>query len=208
MINNEIAKHIYKTEIYQDRDIALYLSFRGKVTIQLIGIYEFSNHYDRQTKGKDLNKWVDKKLNEALNNDYISIILGDFNGVPNPKLDRIQYDINKIEMKILKMLTYRGYQDSYRLFNNTKKEYTFFRKKNGDRIPSSRIDQIWISHQHAGEIIDAFIKPTETTAYSDHNATVTYLDIRKWCHNTQYNKNRRHFKNKGLWNLKGTSQEQ
>ena len=109
IINVNIAKHIYKKDRYENRALQLLLSFRGKITIQLIGIYEYANAKERKTKGKNLSKWVKEKLIESERNNYITIILGEFNGVENPMFDRVQSTSNKAETLLIGELIQKNY---------------------------------------------------------------------------------------------------
>ncbi|RHZ67421.1 hypothetical protein Glove_301g41 [Diversispora epigaea] len=111
MIQHDLAKHIYKIDKFQDRAISLYFSFRGKIIMCIINVYEYANKMDHIKKGKNLTKWIENQIIEAQRKNYIFFVMGDFNGVVNPKLDRINSTLKRIETKLLEMLTYRDYQD-------------------------------------------------------------------------------------------------
>ncbi|RHZ79430.1 hypothetical protein Glove_146g4 [Diversispora epigaea] len=162
MIRDDLAKHVYKVEQYHDRGISLQLSFWGKITLYLIGIYEYANKMERVKSGKALTSWIGKQISNANQKHHAAIILGDFNGVANPKLDRIDSALRKTETRTLEAIINRidsalrktetrtleaiinkGFQDCYRLINGKKREFTFFnRDTTHNRKPVNRIDQI------------------------------------------------------------------
>ncbi|RHZ89100.1 hypothetical protein Glove_19g86 [Diversispora epigaea] len=56
------------------------------------------------TTGKALTARVGKQISEANQKNYTTIIMEDFNGVTNLKLDRINSNLHKSEIKILKTI--------------------------------------------------------------------------------------------------------
>ncbi|RHZ90131.1 hypothetical protein Glove_7g20 [Diversispora epigaea] len=199
MIEHSLAQHIYKIEKFQDRGLAIYLSFRGKVTIQIIGIYEYANKTERRKCGKALTSWINEQITNAQKKHHIPLVMGDFNGVVNPKIDRVNSNLKKTETKILETLQYKGFQDCYRLINGRERKFTFYKQDlDHNRRPASRIDQIWILMDHANNLINAKIVDTEFSAFSDHNAMTININNRKYTNNKQYNKNRRHRRIKRL----------
>ncbi|RHZ72856.1 hypothetical protein Glove_236g35 [Diversispora epigaea] len=138
----------------------------GKITFHIIGIYEHANKIERATSGKALTSWK----------HHAAIILGDFNGVVNPTLDRINSKLRKTETRTLETIISKGFQDCYRLMKGKKCEFTFTNKdQNHNRKAISRLDQIWI---------------TMNQAEHDHDAMAINLSNQKYTKNRQYNKNR------------------
>ena len=128
-------------------------------------------------------------MDETSRKGYTTIIMGDFNGVQNLKLDRINSVLRGTETNLIKTIIDRGYKDYYRLVNGNTKEYTFYKNINQIRKPSSRIDQIWVALGKADVLIQAKIINTEFSAHSDHDAMMISINNRKFVKNAQYNKN-------------------
>ena len=65
--------------------------------------------------------------------------MGDFNGVPNPRIDRLPSKKSSIpESQLIKYLISFQFKDTYHLFFSNTYNYTFYHSS-----IQSRIDQIW-----------------------------------------------------------------
>ncbi|CAG8698459.1 989_t:CDS:2, partial [Dentiscutata erythropus] len=210
MVCSDIAQHVYKIDRFEARAICLYLSFNGKCTVQLIATYAPTQQPKYRNEIKELNKWLTNKLGEALSKDMISIVLGDWNAVPNPKKDRFS-DKKSIlpESIILKSIIEMGYEDCHQLTLTKEKEYTYHEWNNGSLRSASRIDQIWIHPQYFDKVREYQIEDTELFADSDHHMVTISIEADQWWDNCQYRRNKRVKKQKKfLWNVKKSTVEQ
>src|SRR5690349_17493003 len=101
----------------------------------------------------------------------ISIVLGDWNAVPNPKKDH--YPDRKSlspESIILKSIIEMGFEDCHQLNLTDEKEYIYHEFRTGTLRSASRIDQIWIRPQYFDRIQKYQIEYRNTKS-----KTLTYL---------------------------------
>uniref|UniRef100_A0A670II65 Reverse transcriptase domain-containing protein n=1 Tax=Podarcis muralis TaxID=64176 RepID=A0A670II65_PODMU len=114
--------------------------------------------------GDKLMEWMDQKM----------ILMGDFNGVVSPNLDKLTKKQEKKEGKLPRsffdMVNNLGLTDAWRLKNPTIKQYTFFSNPNQSW---GRIDSIWISKELTQNLIKSEILPR---IISDHNAV--YIELK------------------------------
>src|SRR5205814_538321 len=102
---------------------------------------------------------------------YKIIIMGDFNGVPNARLDRNPSKKTSIpELQLIKYLISHQYKDIYRHFFPKTKNFTFNRSHS-----SSRIDQIWTNLSTS--IIDYTDIISDNILDSDHNTITLEISI-------------------------------
>src|SRR6185295_14576102 len=132
-IYNRISKYVSKTYNYNGHIIDLDLHFKHN-SICILQIYLSI------AEKKQLRFEIQEQIIQLCNNsNYQLIILGDFNSVPNPRLDRNPPKNTSIpESQILKYLISHQFKDIYRLFFPLTQNFTFTRS-----ISNSRIDQIW-----------------------------------------------------------------
>jgi hypothetical protein len=105
--------------------------------------------------------------------------MGDLNGVPNPKLDRIPHKTsNTPEHSLLKLLKSLQYYDTYRLFYLSTSIFSYTHNNS-----HSRIDQIW-TNVHITLLDFADILPNPFTS-SDHSIVSLELTINLPKINTQ-----------------------
>ena len=97
--------------------------------------------------------------------------MGDFNGIPNARIDRNSpKKISIPELQLIKYLISHQFKDSYRTFFPNSKNYTFHRQN-----IQSRIDQIWtnllITNIDYADILH------DNILESDHNITTIEISI-------------------------------
>ncbi|RHZ49803.1 hypothetical protein Glove_511g24 [Diversispora epigaea] len=141
--------------------------------------------YPSTDKGKtnELLKWLNNKTNETSSKDMISLIMGDFNSVVNPKLDRID-SLEKTKNTSrgkLNSVIYKNYQGCYRICNDQKPGFTHSVKRNRELHPTSRLDYIWINSGSIENLIDTKVFDTELESMSDYNVVISLINTRKWC---------------------------
>ena len=110
--------------------------------------------------------------------------MGDLNGVPNPKLDRLpQKNSNTPEHSLLKLLKSLQFYDTYRLFFLLTPTFSYIHNNS-----HSRIDQIWTNiHITLLDYADILPNPFTLTDHSIISLELTF-DIPKI--NTQYHQTR------------------
>jgi ribonuclease HI len=210
MVNLDLAPHVYKIDRYEARAICLYLSFKGKFKVQIVAVYAPTRTTAHSNDIKKLKQWLMNKLSEALSKDMISITLGDWNAVPNPKKDRFpNRRLSSPESTILPMIIDMGYEDCIQINETNDREYTYHEYQNGILRSASRIDQIWIHPKYIDRITNYSVEDTTLFAKSDHHMVLISIDASQWIDNYQYRRAKQHNKKKKklLWNLKEASVE-
>jgi hypothetical protein len=81
MIKSTISKHVYKVDRFEGHGICILLSYRGKITFQMIGIYAPNKYSINNSQLGRLRTWLYNHISQALTNDWISIIMGDWNAL-------------------------------------------------------------------------------------------------------------------------------
>jgi exonuclease III len=141
-LKSNLAKHTFKIQEWAGRIISIDLAFPQKRYLRILGVYYPTGI--NPLKQTVFDK-VTKLITEASNRDWHIIIAGDFNGVPNPSLDKASanhtWKQTNPSNKLSQFLTDHSYIDSYRDLNPFIKQFTW----NNSRGAHSRINQIWIS---------------------------------------------------------------
>jgi len=132
-VHNNISKYIARSHNYQGHVIGLDFHFKN-TPIRLIQIYNPT--YEKKELRKEVLDYI---ISLTQNTKYKIIIMGDFNSVPNPRIDRLPSKKSSIpESQLIKYLISFQFKDTYRLFFPNTYNYTFYRSS-----IQSRIDQIW-----------------------------------------------------------------
>ena len=132
-IHHNIAKHIARSHNYKGHIIGLDFHFKN-LAIRLLQVY-IPTHEKKQLR-KDIQEHI---ITLSQNSNYKLIIMGDFNSVPNPRLDRFPSKKSSIpESQLIKYLQSQQYKDIYRFLFPDTQNFTFQRAN-----IQSRIDQIW-----------------------------------------------------------------
>jgi exodeoxyribonuclease-3 len=177
---NNIKIDFINDELKQSRiicgDIIL-----NKKKIKIINIYVPNGNPTNTNKYKYKIKWLNrflKSVKKTLINENNIIIAGDFNIIPDEidVYDHARYvndALFKIEIrKIFRELLNYGFQDSYRLLNKDKQEYTFWDYMAGSwqKNYGMRIDHFLVSNNLLENIkaIEINKKPRSKIKPSDH----------------------------------------
>ncbi|KAF9555486.1 hypothetical protein EC968_008900, partial [Mortierella alpina] len=128
-------------------------------------------------------------------------MLGDYNGIMNPKMDRSRAcQSSRPETPFLQWVEVQALYDSYRLFHPTTKGYTLGNK--------SRIDMIFVSTSLAERFVTAGIKQLGDTVSSDRQMDTLTLTLHGTPHLIRQTA-KKYKKPKGFrFQLKETSHEQ
>ena len=191
-LENNLATRTFKIQEWEGRIIAIDLAFPLKKYIRIIGVYyPTGNNPLKQT----VNGKINNLITEAQAQNWHIIVAGDFNGTPNPVLDKHspnhQWQKSTPSNKVIQCLIDHSLIDSYREINPQSKEYTWHNTSGS----SSRIDQIWISPSNIWNIQDAYIdSSTCPLIKSDHRPTICKLEtwqLELTNHNNLHTPNRR-----------------
>jgi Endonuclease/Exonuclease/phosphatase family len=161
IINKQLFNHHLKTESFKGYVISSYFTFKPKTTICISQIYIPHDKIQKKLTTDFIKKTI--QLNTTNNNPHF--IIGDFNSIPNPKIDRLNNTpINR--NPIYNHLN--NYSDVFRTLNPTKIDFTF-----QGPTQKSRIDQIWSSNNiisHSKKILHI---ETNLEFRSDHKIIST-----------------------------------
>src|SRR2546423_3085031 len=107
----------------------------------------------------------------------LHIIMGDFNSVCNPSLDRTSTSLNysKKPSAIIQLLQQNDYVDSYRFLHPDIKAFTW--KSSSDPNIQTRIDYIWFNEVYLNTLAHSNIVDANLITGSDHNISTLTLDI-------------------------------
>ena len=175
-----IKTDLIKDKLKQSRIISAEFEYKKK-TIQLINIYTPNGNPVDTEKYEYKKNWLDqliKQLKTLSKKNPNLILAGDFNIIPNPndvgnpedwENDALyRLEVRKEFRKILNL----GFKDSFRLFNNKDKQYTFWDYTQGSwqRNKGLRIDHFLITDKISTKIknveIDKFTRGLDKP--SDH----------------------------------------
>ena len=170
IINNELYKHHFKTTSFNGYIISAFFKFKPKITLCITQTYI---PHDKTNKQLTLNK-LKELIQQNQSNNYIHIIIGDFNSTPNPKIDILSISKTQKQKKQTNKKLYNllhNYSDFFRTLHPHKINFTY-----EGPTQKSRIDQIWISNNIIDNLTNTKIIPTNSEFQSDHKITNIHLE--------------------------------
>jgi exodeoxyribonuclease III len=162
---NEMAKHVGEVKRYNEYLLKVGFFLKG-IAIKVIVMYNPPSNIEISKK---ITENIREEIRNKTNKQNI-IVIGDFNQIVNPVLDKSTAGSKKPRALIHNMLIKEKFLDTFRLMNPEAREYTW---SNGQT--STRIDQIWISREVKGRIVKAKIEQMDCTTGSDHD--IMEMDI-------------------------------
>ena len=184
MIEKELSKHIMATDSYNNHGIRIDFSFKRRMQLRVLIIYNppTGNRPQNRIIQNELNQWVNQSIQQYNTRDTNRlIIMGDFNGVPNPHKDRFPSRKTKNpETQLIRQLRRGNYIDTFRevqeilTTNDTHMDTKHFTWSN--TLAKSRIDQIWISTKTMNLLKIAKILPTKNEIDTDHMCPTIILE--------------------------------
>ncbi len=173
LIKNTWSKHVGSVVNRNPYFIEITLFFKG-INIKLTQVYAPPNDISITRKLTDLIK--ERHIHK---DRYRSLIIGDFNTVIDPNLDkRGGKRIGVVKPnRIINALNKYNYIDTYRELNPSLLKYTWDNRRIGPDNIKTRIDYIWSDINWSHDILGCDIKNAELITDSDHN-------IVKACYNT------------------------
>ncbi|KAF9555307.1 hypothetical protein EC968_009018, partial [Mortierella alpina] len=190
--------HIQRQVAFKGRTQAVDFHFKTGFKIRIINIYLPSRN-DKCSEA--VVHWIKNEYGNAREQGYAIVMLGDYNGVMNPKMDRSRVSqSSRPETPFLQWVELQALHDSYRLLHPTSRDYTLGNK--------SRIDMIFVSTSLAERFVTAGIKQLGDTVSSDHQMATLTLTLHGTQHLTRQTA-KKYKKPKGFrFQLKETSHEQ
>ncbi|RHZ73014.1 hypothetical protein Glove_235g11 [Diversispora epigaea] len=175
MIKETLAKHVFKIEKMEGYALGVEFAFKNSIKLNVLVIYYLAGQQKRTLRLK-LTQWVLKRIHNGLDPNYFQLIIGDFNAVVNPSIDRSRINLTQhrgsmAETTMLRHLQNYNCIDSFRACNNRQVGFTWFCR--GDSHIKSRIDMIWISSNLLEALEDTKVKNKELEARSDHKCIIT-----------------------------------
>ena len=165
LVHKSLAKNIHKIERFEGKMIILHFKFKGRKRLCIIQIYLPSEKRNSEKIQNHIQKVIKE---ERLVNSNI-VVMGDFNAVNNPMVDRSTKKSDwKPEAPIFPYLEDSGFLDIHKHWEEAihNKKYPSHTWKNTKS--SSRIDYIWLSQDLALNIYSFKNEEFDTITNSDH----------------------------------------
>ncbi|KAF9176243.1 hypothetical protein BGZ50_001280, partial [Haplosporangium sp. Z 11] len=172
LIKKEWTKHmISKAKDDNGRGIMVRFGFKGGFRLAVINCYIPSYTTDKRVEHERILAWVQQQITTHRDAGDRIILMGDFNAVVNPSIDRASDTNNSTtpELPLFPWLSARNFHDSLRLQQPTLRSYTF-----GE---VSRIDMIWVTSDLASHILDTTTFALTDPIRSDHQLIATVFDV-------------------------------
>jgi exonuclease III len=111
LVYKSLAKNVHRVEKWEGRILALHFKFKGTKKLCIIQVYLPSEKQESEKLQKCIQKIVGKEKHEGSN----VIVMGDFNAVNNPMLDRSSLKSSwEPEAPIFPFLEDLGYLDNHK----------------------------------------------------------------------------------------------
>jgi exonuclease III len=120
IMNDHIAKHVIKTEGFENHILIITMCFRRNINIKLIIVYLPANKTDYAITEK-CNNIIKEQITQAHNKNTQIILMGDFNiGIKDIKTNKHKSDKNwKIKKEIITFINSQNLIDSTKYYQNT-----------------------------------------------------------------------------------------
>jgi len=166
--------HKYKLEAIDDsqgRGLAVRFGFKAAAHFAIITCY-LPQRYKHPTIFATTEQWLRGQIDHFTQQGCHVLLLGDFNGVVNPSIDRANKDRNTTmpELPLFNWLTNNSFIDTYRAIHPTDRLYTWNQE--------SRIDMIWSDPTLASYLHSVSSFPLLTPISSDHLFIVATFSVR------------------------------
>lgn len=162
IITNTLNKYVCNVKKHEGRAISVMIVLPRKTTICLIQVYLPSKNSEKV----DTIAWVKNQLIEARRKNYKIIVMGDFNAVPSPSIDRNNNsNSNTPESSIFPLLTGMELIDCFRTLHPDSGGFTWQRDNSWEK---SRIDAIWVSQKWGNKLDACWLEELNLITDSDH----------------------------------------
>jgi exonuclease III len=169
LIDQTWEKHLGQIERINEYMLIASLLFR-QVELEIIVVYFPPN--DKEEKRKLQKTIIERYIKRSQRTQML--ILGDFNSISNPELDKSHYQ-NTSSVKpspIINWLKKQEFVDTFRTINPRSKEYSW---TNGE--VSTRIDYIWISEDLSYGLIESELHEMDIYTCSDHKVVMAEIEL-------------------------------
>lgn len=143
LITNFWSDHVIKRGSWKGRGQYIDFSFKTGFRLHIVNCYIPDKSHREHTP---VSNWVKSKMQEAREAGHSSILIGDFNGVMDPRKDRaLRRGGSQPETSLLQWVQTQALYDCYRVIHPTTPGFTL--------EETSRIDMIFVSHNLAARFI-------------------------------------------------------
>ncbi|KAK3804569.1 MAG: hypothetical protein JOS17DRAFT_781663 [Linnemannia elongata] len=178
MIHKAWARHIVET--FSDdngRGIGVVFGFKNNCRVAVINCYfPPSGSNTEDVDFPLLYKWVKHHVDRMRNAGNRILLLGDFNRVVSPLIDRAtdNHTSTTPQLGLFPWLSSGRFVDTFRFLHPTERAYTF--------KTTSRIDMVWASPGLASFLVRSAIIPRDTLTRSDHSVMLASFDLHTLIH--------------------------
>ncbi|KAG0347487.1 hypothetical protein BGZ54_004895 [Gamsiella multidivaricata] len=145
--------------------------FKRGLQLAVINCYIPTLSSDTRVEHERIILWVKNQVESLRTKGARVILIGDFNSVVNPSMDRSSGDHTSTvpELPLFSWLDTRSFTDTFRLLYPTRPSFTF--------RDVSRLDMVWISSDLTSYLLD--VKTTDLVApiRSDHALVAVTFDL-------------------------------
>ena len=117
----------------------------------------------------EASELIQKKIEER-QREFRIVIMGDFNHIVNPAIDKQPSTKICKKLRLHTWLRSQNFIDTYRYWNRESRKFTW---SNGST--ATRIDQIWVSEKLKNRVKKAEIEKIETITGSDYSLVLLQL---------------------------------
>ncbi|KAF9081033.1 hypothetical protein BGX29_004792, partial [Mortierella sp. GBA35] len=159
------------------RGIGALFGFKHGFRLAVINCYFPPSGSDsHKTDFQPLHDWVTAQVDKMQNDGTHILLMGDFNGVVNPAIDRASSNrtSSNPELRLFPWLSGRRYIDSYRSLNPTALSFTF--------RDVSRLDMVWASPGLASYLLGTGVLEPDELTPSDHAIMFSIFDLHTLIH--------------------------
>jgi exonuclease III len=180
IVNNKWASHYCSHQVYSPYLMAVEFAFRKNRRIWIWIFYAAPSNRNTDLSTAHAFKIILKEFNKS-SKDTFHAILGDFNEVFDPSIDKYPPQDSSHHRTNLTALSDKNFIDTYRAIHPTLNETTH---QATSGVSARRIDQIWIS-SHKDIHVTSCIEPADIITDSDHSIYITSLNTSCFIHNNR-----------------------
>jgi exonuclease III len=170
----------YLTTTFSDqngRGIGVLFGFKHGFQLAVINCYfppKGSNTYTSDFQ--QLHEWVTTHVDKHRARGAHVLLLGDFNGVVNPAIDRVSTNRTSStpELSLFPWLLERCFVDTLRSLHPSNPLFTF---RSHHQVDTSRIDMVWASAGLASYLLRTDILAPEEFESTDHSLMLATFDL-------------------------------
>ncbi|KAI7815879.1 Endonuclease/exonuclease/phosphatase [Gamsiella multidivaricata] len=161
------------------RGVMALFGFKRGLQLAVINCYVPTLSSDTRVEHNRIILWVKNQVESLRTKGVRVILLGDFNGVVNPSIDRSSTDHTSTvpELSLFTWLTTRNFTDSFRLLHPTTPLFCNSSRVKGSRAVVNRLDMVWVSNDLAGFLLEVKSSHLVAPIRSDHALVAATFDV-------------------------------